>query len=968
MAKYYSETQASWTGVQVGTICMMPKDENGDYFAPAGWQECNGRSLNPNEFYALYEIIGTTYGGDAAGSTYGQFTGTFKVPDLRDRKAIGTGRIRPEDASSAQLEAHLGGPTGYGTNVCGTYGGKNVMRISDVADRVQVIGNPSITLNPTSPTLNTNLVGNSYLEVASGSISNHTAQNYPSHTHDPGFTVITTPGTGNNHVLDRTSPGNGDTGVNSNSTIHSTSNWQDLAQATAGHRSFTKQPHSHWISWDSSIWQTTSYHRSFGDSIGANAANAHLGQTWEAERGGIDQWRAKFVNGDINNTGRCGENTGVCTIQAKASGSDISLSTGTTTANASAIEFTLGVTVGLASDPVIQPTYQETAYMIFLGVSADAYSAPPPPADTGDNIPDAFGPLNVTTSTASGTVSASFQIAGCDAVYSFIVLVDKTGGSDVSADPINLQGTGTATNSGYVVGDTVSMVLEGPAVGGATSNYRIRIYDGTDLVQTGYANVTYAVVPDVTISALPEIVTPGSSTNITFSSPGATTLVSSNFGATVPTGETITVTPTVNTTYTVTVSNAYGSNTATVDVTLNVGSPPSIALTATPSTVDYGGTTRIQYVSPDATAFVSSNIPGVGSTNILEGIYDVPAGTLTSDTTYNVTLSNANGSTTEEVTVTVNPLALPTVTITTDVTAINIGDDPGAAIEVTISGADSVTYSSSPANTFWDNLSSTTYTSLSVSPSATTTFTVAATNAAGTTTEDVTINVTQAPTLVLSANPAVLEIGSGATNPVSSSTLTWTSTDATTVVSSNFGAATVSGTTTVSPTDTTTYAMEVSGPAQPNATASVVVTVNCTTGTGTTPAGYGDTFFGYLLYNDGTKNAFNNGNNRYFVQSTNSSYASTTAVGTFTYGQIGTQIIGSYQVILSRRPDAAAFDGWMNDFINNFGTIYNNLTDLNQAIYNDANGIGVGTSNELGLRAPYGGLAGNYTECDLLIV
>ena len=676
--------------------------------------------------------------------------------------------------------------------------------------------------------------------------------------------------------------------------------------------------------------------------------------TWDrlgkAERGGIEQW-AKFVNGDINNTGRCGENTGVCTIQAKASGSDISLSTGTTTANASAIDFTLGVTVGLESDPVIQPTYQETAYMIFLGVSADAYSAPPPPADTGDNIPDAFGPLNITTSTASGTASTSFQITGCDAVYSFTVLVDKTGGSDVSADPINLQGTGTATNSGYVVGDTVSMVLEGPAVGGATSNYRIRIYDGTDLVQTGYANVTYAVVPDVTISALPEIVTPGSSTNITFSSPGATTLVGSNFGATVPTGETITVTPTVNTTYTVTVSNAYGSNTATVDVTLNVGSPPSIALTATPSTVDYGGTTRIQYVSPDATAFVSSNIPGVGSTNILEGIYDVPAGTLTSDTTYNVTLSNANGSTTEEVTVTVNPLALPTVTITTDVTAINIGDDPGAAIEVTISGADSVNYTSSPANTFWDNLSSTTYTSLSVSPAATTTFTVAATNAAGTTTEDVTISVTQLPTLVLSANPAVLEIGSGATNPVSSSTLTWTSTDATTVVSSNFGASTVSGTTTVSPTDTTTYAMEVSGPAQPNATASVTVTVNCTTGTGTTAAGYGDTFFGYLLYNDGTKNAFNNGNNRYFVQSTNSSYASTTAVGTFTYGQIGTQIIGSYQVILSRRPDAAAFDGWMNSFINNFGTTYNNLTDLNQAIYNDANGIGVGTSNELGLRA-----------------
>lgn len=333
-----------------------------------------------------------------------------------------------------------------------------------------------------------------------------------------------------------------------------------------------------------------------------------------------------------------------------------------------------------------------------------------------------------------------------------------------------------------------------------------------------------------------------------------------------------------------------------------------------------------------------------------------------------MTLSNANGSTTEEVTVTVNPLTVPTVTITSDVTAINIGDDPGAAIEVTISGADSVTYSASPAFASWDNLTATDYASLSVSPDATTTFTVAATNAAGTTTEDIVISVTQAPTIVLSANPAVLEIGTGATNPVSSSTLTWTSTDATTVVSSNFGASTVSGTTSVSPTQTTTYAIEVSGPAQPNADASVIVTVNCTTGTGTTPAGYGDTFYGYLLYNDGTKNAFNNGNNRYFVSATNSSYASTTAVGTYTYGQIGTQIITSFELILDRRPEDVAFDGWMNEFINNFGSTYSNLTDLNQAIYNDANGIGVGSSNEIALRAPYGGLAGNYNECDVLIV
>ena len=961
MSKYYSQTQASWTGVQVGTICMMPKDSNGDYFAPSGWQECNGRSLDPNEFYGLYQIIGNTYGGDAAGSTYGLLTGTYNVPDLRDKKAIGTGRIRPEVSSSPQLESHLGGPSGYGTNVCGTYGGKNVMRISDVAARVQVIGNPIITLNPTSPTIGTSMVANSYLTINSGHTSTHTAQNYPSHNHDPtGSSIRTTPGSGRSRTLDRTSPGEGNTGVKSNSNVAFTSNFQDLAAIDPNNRAFTRQPHAHWLSFDSSIWATTSYHRSFGDSIGANAGNSHLGVIWS--RGGVPEFRAKFLFGDINNQGRCNENTGDCILEAKAGGGYVGITTGNQQANADNVSFTLGVSVGLNSDPVISPSYQETAYMIFLGVSAAAYVAPAPPADTGDNIPGDFGPLEETVSTASGTVATSFQITDCDGVYSFTVVVEKSGGSDVGATPINLQGTGTATNSGYVVGDTVSMVLEGPALGGTAANYSIKIYDGTNLVKEGTASVTYAVAPVVTISALPSLVEPGSATSITFSAPGATSLVGSNFGASVATGETISIIPTADTTYSVTVSNAYGQTTATVPVVLNVGAAPTIALTATPQTIEYNGFTRIQYSSPDATTFVASDIPGVTDSN--DAFADVQ---LTTDTSYYVTLSNANGSTTANITVTVNPLALPVITLSSDVNSINVGADPGATVELTVSGADSIVYSSSPANTDWNALTSLTGTNISLSPDATTTFTVAATNASGTTTENVIIYVTQLPTVVLSAVPAVLEIGTGATNPVSSSTLTWTSTDATTVVSSSFGAATVSGTTTVSPTETTVYDIDVSGPAGA-ADAEVTVTVNCTTGTGTSPAGYGDTFFGYLKYSDGTLNAFNSGQNQYFVQTTNSSYANTTAVGTFTYGQIGTQIIGSYQVILDRRPDATAFDGWMNDFINNFGTTYNNLTDLNTTIYNDANGIGVGTSNEIALRATYGGLEGNYTECGLLIV
>jgi microcystin-dependent protein len=49
----------------------------GGNFAPAGYAFCDGRLLSIAEFSALFNLIGTTYGGD------GQQT--FALPDLRGR-------------------------------------------------------------------------------------------------------------------------------------------------------------------------------------------------------------------------------------------------------------------------------------------------------------------------------------------------------------------------------------------------------------------------------------------------------------------------------------------------------------------------------------------------------------------------------------------------------------------------------------------------------------------------------------------------------------------------------------------------------------------------------------------------------------------------------------------------------------------------------------------------------------------
>ena len=53
-------------------------------FAPVGWLYCQGQLLSIAEYDTLFNLIGTTYGGD--GQT------TFGLPDLRSRVVVGQGR------------------------------------------------------------------------------------------------------------------------------------------------------------------------------------------------------------------------------------------------------------------------------------------------------------------------------------------------------------------------------------------------------------------------------------------------------------------------------------------------------------------------------------------------------------------------------------------------------------------------------------------------------------------------------------------------------------------------------------------------------------------------------------------------------------------------------------------------------------------------------------------------------------
>lgn len=76
-------------------------------FAPAGWMFCEGQLLPISEYETLFNLIGTTYGGDGQS--------TFQLPDLRGRLPIHqgngftlaqTGGAENVNLTTAQIPAH----------------------------------------------------------------------------------------------------------------------------------------------------------------------------------------------------------------------------------------------------------------------------------------------------------------------------------------------------------------------------------------------------------------------------------------------------------------------------------------------------------------------------------------------------------------------------------------------------------------------------------------------------------------------------------------------------------------------------------------------------------------------------------------------------------------------------------------------------------------------------------------------
>lgn len=114
--------EAKEDGYAIGTVVPILKRPDGTYgdlegtisagklnARFPGYLECDGAEYDVADFPDLFFVIGNTYGGsgdyDQITKTY---TGTFKVPDFRNRKLTGTGVVDGNRASSAFLPVEGG--------------------------------------------------------------------------------------------------------------------------------------------------------------------------------------------------------------------------------------------------------------------------------------------------------------------------------------------------------------------------------------------------------------------------------------------------------------------------------------------------------------------------------------------------------------------------------------------------------------------------------------------------------------------------------------------------------------------------------------------------------------------------------------------------------------------------------------------------------------------------------------------
>ena len=382
----------------------------------------------------------------------------------------------------------------------------------------------------------------------------------------------------------------------------------------------------------------------------------------------------------------------------------------------------------------------------------------------------------------------------------------RSNDSDPSGYALTIIATSMPGHGTVAINNGTSLTYTPASMYSGSDSFTYTISDGQGHAATATVSVTvtYVAPPTGSFSASASPIAPGSSSILSWTSSGATTAsINSGIGSVTPvSGGSVTVTPGATTTYTLTLTGLGG--TITKQVTVTVVPTPTGTFSASPATIGAGSSSTLTWTSANATSASINN--GVGSVTPVAGGSVTVTPTVT--TTYTLTLTGPTGTITQQATVTV--IGTPSGTLSSSPATINLG------------GTSTLTWSatnttSSSINNGVGTVSPASGGSVTVSPTATTTYTLTMTGLGGTNTATATVTI-PAPTGSITASPTSILLGG-------SSTLSWTSTNATSAsINNGVGGVATSGSVNVSPSATTTYTLTLTGPSG-TTTGQVTITV-----------------------------------------------------------------------------------------------------------------------------------------------
>ncbi|MDD4051825.1 MAG: hypothetical protein PHR28_08010 [candidate division Zixibacteria bacterium] len=250
-----------------------------------------------------------------------------------------------------------------------------------------------------------------------------------------------------------------------------------------------------------------------------------------------------------------------------------------------------------------------------------------------------------------------------------------------------------------------------------TTNYTITVRNGIRSA-TSRATVTVkAAPPAVTFASSPDSILAGQSSILSWTTANATSASINQGIGTVALNGSRTVAPAATTTYTITVKGGGGTVTAAVTVTVTTAPPPIASLTADPVSIYRGQFSTLTWTSENTTSVSINN--GVGSVDLNGSVAVSP----TITTIYTLTATGPGGTATDGAQVQVSVYPAPTATLTANPQAIQPGES--ATLSWTTANADSVTLDNGIGAVELNG-------SMTVSPAATTAYTLTATGFGGT--------------------------------------------------------------------------------------------------------------------------------------------------------------------------------------------------------------------------------------------